>query len=72
MEAKLLAGVLQADTHTRIQVSEELLEWMKNEENQPEAFPELERLVEGLVTWMSSNNFKVERLRKKGGEGVII
>ena len=70
MEAKLLTGVLQSDTHIRQQAAEELLEWVKCEENDPAAFPELDRLVGGLVGWMTSSNFKVrgegERRRRDG------
>lgn len=73
MEARLLADVLKTDTHVRVQVSEELSEWMRNEENDPEAFPELDRLVGGLAQWMGSSNHKVEALRSEGegarGEG---
>ena len=60
MEVRLLADVLKTDTHVRVQVSEELTEWMRNEENDPEAFPDLERLVGGLAQWMGSSNFKVD------------
>lgn len=59
MEAKLLTSVLQSDTHIRQLAAEELLEWVKCEENEPAAFPELDRLVGGLVGWMTSSNFKV-------------
>lgn len=59
MEARLLADVLKTDTHVRVQVAEELTEWMRGEDNDPESFPELERLVEGLAQWMGSSNFKV-------------
>ena len=72
MEACLLAGVLQSDTHKRLTVAEELLEWAKKEENDPQAFPELEQLVGGLAGWMSSSNFKVgvwTRTRKRGEVG---
>lgn len=59
MEARLLADVLKTDTHVRVQVAEELMEWIRNEENEPEAFPDLERLIAGLSQWMGSSNFKV-------------
>ena len=68
MEARLLADVLKTDTHVRVQVSEELSEWMRNEENDPEAFPELDRLVGGLAQWMGSSNHKVEALWSEGEE----
>ena len=66
MEARLLADVLKTDTHVRVQASEELSEWMRSEENDPEAFPELDRLVGGLAQWMGSSNHKVEALRSEG------
>ena len=59
MEERLLADVLKTDTHVRVQVSEELSEWMRKEDNDPEAFPDLERLVGGLAQWMGSSNHKV-------------
>ncbi len=61
METKLLAGVMQTDTYVRLQVAEELAEYFKKEENVPEDFPELERLIAGLGSWMSSSNSKVDR-----------
>ena len=64
-EARLLADALKTDTHVRVQVAEELSEWMRREENDPEEFPELERLVGALVQWMGSSNHKV----KEGEEG---
>ena len=63
MEARLLSDALKTDTHVRVQVAEELSDWMKNEENDPENFPELERLVGALAQWMGSSNYKVESLR---------
>ena len=66
MEAKLLADVMQTDTHKRVQVSEELLDWMRNEEHDPEAFPDLDQLVGGLAQWMSSSNFKVGGVERGG------
>ncbi|CAI8057490.1 CLIP-associating protein 1 [Geodia barretti] len=59
MEARLLSDALKTDTHVRVQVAEELSDWMKNEENDPENFPELERLVGALAQWMGSSNYKV-------------
>lgn len=59
MEARLLADALKTDTHVRVQVAEELSEWMKKEDNDPDAFPELDRLVGALAQWMGSSNHKV-------------
>ena len=78
MEATLLAGVLQSDTHKRLAVAEELLEWTQKEENDPLTFPELDRLVGGLAGWMSSSNFKVgvwaraRERREVGGKMSVI
>ena len=58
MESELLAGVLQTDTHRRLQVSEQLIDYFKKEENF-DGFPEFESLISGLTTWMGSSNFKV-------------
>ena len=62
IEAKLLAGVVQTDTHKRLQVAEELLTYFKNEENSASEFPELERLIAALSAWMTSSNFKVQTM----------
>lgn len=58
MEAELLAGVIQTDTHKRLQVADRLSDYFKSEENFAE-FPEFDRLVAGLATWMTSSNFRV-------------
>ena len=58
MEAELLAGVIQTDTHKRLQVSEQLIHYFKKEENFDD-FPEFDRLISGLSSWMGSSNFKV-------------
>ena len=59
MESKILAGVLQSDTHTRLQAGEQLLEYLRDEENQLGEFEDLEELIKGLANWMSSSNFRV-------------
>ncbi|XP_019850114.1 PREDICTED: CLIP-associating protein 1-like [Amphimedon queenslandica] len=59
MEAKILAGVLHTDTHTRLQAGEQLLEYLRNEENQLAEFEDLEELIKGLANWMSSSNFRM-------------
>lgn len=58
MEEQLLAGVIQTDTHKRLQVAEQLNEYFRKEDCFKE-FSEFERLVVGLAVWMSSSNFKV-------------
>ncbi|XP_064397669.1 CLIP-associating protein 1-B-like [Halichondria panicea] len=59
MEAKLLAGVTQTDTHKRLQVADDLTDFFKNNDQGIEEFQELDRLVSGLAVWMGSSNFKV-------------
>ena len=69
-EARLLADALKTDTHVRVQVAEELSEWMRREENDPDDFPELERLVGALAVWMGSSNHKVTGGPCRAGVGV--
>ncbi len=64
MEAKLLAGVIQTDTHKRLQVADDLTDYFKNNDNGIEEFQELDRLVSGLAVWMGSSNFKVPHKKK--------
>ena len=59
MEAKLLAGVIQSDTHKRLQVAEELTDYFKNHDDSIEEFQEFDRLVSALAAWVGSSNFKV-------------
>lgn len=59
MEAKFLAGVVQTDTHKRLQIAEELTEYFKNNEEGANEFQEFDRLVSGLAVWMGNSNFKV-------------
>lgn len=69
-EAKLLAGVLATETHTRLAVGEQLIEYFKDNSNSPANFEELDRLIAGLAAWMGSSHFKVSELvseeRKEG------
>lgn len=62
MEAELLAGVIQTDTHKRLQVAEQLLGYFKKEEAVDE-FPDFERLISGLAAWIGSSHFKVHFLQ---------
>lgn len=66
MEAELLAGVIQTDTHKRLQIAEQLIEHFKKDEVF-EDFQDIERLVGGLSSWVGSSNFKVCILHCKGG-----
>lgn len=61
MEADLLAGVIQTDTHKRLQVAEQLIEYLKREDGFDD-FPDFEQLITGLSSWIGSSNFKVEYL----------
>lgn len=67
MEARLLADALKTDTHIRLQAAEELSDWMKNEVNSPDDFPDLERLVTALAQWIGSSNYKVNTSKRRGG-----
>lgn len=58
METEILAGVLQADTHKRLQIAEQLIEHFKKEDVFKD-FSDIERLVGGLSSWIGSSNFKV-------------
>ena len=58
MEAELLAGVIQTDTHRRLQVAEQLMEYFKKEDSVND-FPDFDHLVNGLSSWIGSSHFKV-------------
>lgn len=59
MEARILASVLQTDTHKRLAAADEISEYLKKDETSLDEFLELDRLVTGLAAWMGSSNFKV-------------
>ena len=59
MEARLLASVLQTDTHKRLAAADEISEFFKKDDTNLDEFAELDRLVAGLAAWMGSSNFKV-------------
>lgn len=59
MEARLLTGAMSTDTHTRLGVAEELMDYFKHEDHSPEDFPEFDRLISNMAAWMGSSNFKV-------------
>ena len=58
MEAELLAGVIQTDTHKRLQIADKLIEYFKKEDAFDD-FQDIERLMGGLSSWVASSNFKV-------------
>lgn len=60
MESELLAGVIQTDTHKRLQVAERLLDYFGKREESLLDFPDFDRLISGLSTWVGSSNFKVK------------
>ena len=62
MDPKILTGILHSDTHIRLQAGEQLLEYLRSEQNELEELEELESLISGLANWMTSNNFKVRHL----------
>ena len=59
MEAKILSGVLSTDTHVRLQAGDQLLGYLRDDNNDLEEFEDLDRLIGGLASWMGSSNFKV-------------
>lgn len=59
MEDKLLAGVLSPETHTRLSTGEQLIEYFTDDDNSPDSFEDLDRLIGGLAAWMGSSHFKV-------------
>lgn len=62
MEARLLASVLQTDTHKRLTAADEISDYLKKEENSLDEFAEMDRFVTGLAAWMGSSNFKVSHI----------
>ena len=59
MEAKLLTGVLQNDMHQRLQIGDQLIEYIRSDDTNLDEFEEFEKLMAGLVGWMNSSNSKV-------------
>lgn len=59
MESELLAGVIQTETHKRLQVAERLMDYFSKREDSLLDFPDFDRLISGLSTWVGSSNFKV-------------
>ena len=59
MEARLLANVLQTDTHKRLAAADEISDYLKKDETSLDEFAEMDRFVSALSAWMGSSNFKV-------------
>ena len=59
MEARLLANVLQTDTHKRLAAADEMSDYLKKDETNLDEFAEMDRFVSALAAWMGSSNFKV-------------
>ena len=59
MEEKLLADVFDNDMHVRLDAGERLTDYFRKADSTPDAFPDLERLIGGLASWLNSSNFKV-------------
>ena len=73
MEARILASVLQTDTHKRLAAAEEISEFLKKEDNSLDEFAEMDRLVTGLAAWMGSSNFKASNGgQREGGRKVLV
>ncbi|XP_033111967.1 CLIP-associating protein 1-like isoform X12 [Anneissia japonica] len=54
----IVAKVLKSDTQLRIQASQELQDYLSVRTN-PVKCDNIDRLIDGLVSWVSSSNFKV-------------
>lgn len=64
MEARLLASVLQSDTHKRLAAADEISDYLKREEGALDDFAEIDHFIAGLASWMGSSNFKVSGERE--------
>ena len=65
MEARLLASVLQTDTHKRLAAADEISEYLKKDDTNLDEFAEIDRFVSALGAWMGSSNFKVNLSQDK-------
>lgn len=54
-----LANVLTQDTRRRLQTHEELLEYLRRDDSSL-LCEEMDKLINGLSSWISSSNFKVD------------
>ena len=55
---RFLNAIHQQDTHKRLKAAEEIIAYVNDPEN-PLSFPVVDRLIDGLLTWAGSSNFKV-------------
>ena len=55
---KFIGVIEQQDTHKRLRVAEEIISYANNPENSLD-FPGVDRMIDGLLGWAGSNNFKV-------------
>ena len=53
-----VTAVEQQDTHKRLKAAEEIITYVNDPEN-PFDFPGVDRLIDGLLGWAGSSNFKV-------------
>eukprot|EP00795_Rhopilema_esculentum_P014391 gene14391-5442_t len=55
-----VTAVEQQDTHKRLKAAEEIITYVNDPEN-PFDFPGVDRLIDGLLGWAGSSNFKVSQ-----------
>ena len=53
-----LPAIEQQDTHKRLKVAEEIISYVSDPDNSLE-FPGVDRMIDGLLGWAGSSNFKV-------------
>lgn len=60
----VLASVLAQDTQRRLKAADDLTNYLNNPSNEIDfsGFP-FEKLIDGLVAWVNSSNFRVSRLQ---------
>lgn len=60
-----LVAIEQQDTHKRLKAAEEIIPYVNDPDNSLD-FPDVERMVDGLLGWAGSSNFKVICIRCNG------
>lgn len=51
-------AIEQQDTHKRLKAAEEIISYVNDPENALD-FPGVDRMIDGLLGWAGSSNFKV-------------
>ncbi len=58
---RFVDAVNQQDTHKKLKAAEEILSYFNDRENSIE-FSGIDKLIDGLLAWASSSNFRVSML----------